>query len=291
MKKKRWGDRRDGRRIREIDGLHAVMPYLMPNRCDSEVYIHEDVDVTEMVKYLKEKNGPAAEYKTTPFHVFVAAFAKTIYHRPLLNRFIAGRRVYERNELTMSFIVKRKFQDEAEELLMTMRVNGDMTLEAVSHKILGDTKELRKEDGSNDMAGVLDFFAKVPRFLMRIFMAFFRFLDFHGWMPKFICDGDTNYSTALLSNLGSIKCDAAYHHLNNYGTNSIIVTIGEIYKAQVINGEGQAEVKDIVSFGITLDERIADGFYFAKSVNLLKRILARPVLLENPIKEVVDYDS
>lgn len=287
---KRWGDRRDGRRIRDLDGVHSIFPYLMPNRTDAEVYINEDIDVTALMQYLKEKNGPDADYKTTAFHAFVMALAKTVYHRPLLNRFIAGKRAYQRDLITMSFVVKRKFQDESEEILMTMPVKDEMMLSDISHKILGDTKEVRQNNGTNDMDKILNTLAKLPRFLLRAFMALLRFLDFHGWVPTFISDGDTNYSTVLLSNLGSIKCNATYHHLNNYGTNSIIVTIGEIHKAQIINADGEAQIRDIASLGVTIDERIADGFYFAKSVTLLKEILANPKTLEEPIKESVNYE-
>ena len=53
MSKKR-GDRKDGTLIRNIDGFHFIMPHLMPNRCDAEVYIEEKIDVTELVKYIDE---------------------------------------------------------------------------------------------------------------------------------------------------------------------------------------------------------------------------------------------
>lgn len=125
---------------------------------------------------------------------------------------------------------------------------------------------------------------------MSFIMIFFRMMDKHDWMPNSLKDGDTNYSTVLLSNLGSIKCGAPYHHLNEYGTNSIVATIGVIHKEPVYADDGSFEIRDIVDFGITLDERIADGFYFAKSVKLLKHIIANPQILDKPFKEEVGYD-
>ena len=118
-----------------------------------------------------------------------------------------------------------------------------------------------------------------------------RILDFFGKMPEAITSGDTNYASVLLSNIGSIKCEAPYHHLNNYGTNSIMITIGEIKKEQVPDKDGILVIRDVVDFGITLDERIADGFYFARSVRLLKYIIENPVLLEEPLREVVEYEG
>lgn len=275
-------DRKDGRWISDLDGFHYIMPHLMPNRCDAEVYIEEHLDVTRLMEYLKEKNGEDAPYKTTLFHVIVTAVAKTIYHRPLLNRFVAGRRLYERNRILLSFVVKRQFQDGAKESLLIMEADGDTTLEHVSRKILGETDHIRREDG-NDMDDFLGLLSRLPRWLMRLFMCIFRFLDFHGWMPDSICSGDSNYTTVLLSNLGSIKCNAAYHHLNNYGTNSIVLTIGKVHKEQVIDEEGNSSIRDIVNIGAAVDERIADGFYFARSIRLIEAILQQPELLEQPV--------
>ncbi|MDO4545388.1 MAG: 2-oxo acid dehydrogenase subunit E2 [Bacillota bacterium] len=288
--KKKRGDRRDGVWIKDIDGFHAIMPHLMPNRCDSEVYIEERLDVTNMMRYLEEKNGPGAAHKTTPFHVFTTAVAKTVYHRPLLNRFINGKRFYMRNKITLAFVVKRRFQDNAEEALLITEVTGDTTLEDMSRKILGESKQIRKE-GGNDMNDLLDNLAKLPRPVMRFVMFMFRFLDFHGWMPESICRDDSNYATVLLSNLGSIKCNAAYHHLNNYGTNSIVITIGQIHKETILDENGTPEVRDVMSIGAAIDERIADGFYFARSIRLLEEILAHPEDLERPIKEEIRNDS
>ena len=285
MGKKR-GDRKDGRWIRDIDGFHFIMPYLMPNRCDSEVYIEELIDVTEMVKYIEAHNSVNKEFRLTPFHVITAAVGKIIYHRPYLNRFVAGRRLYQRNKITLAFVVKLRFNDEAEESLLVTEIKEDTTLEQISRRIAGDAQTIRKE-GGNDINDLLDKLSKLPRWLMRLAMCVFRFLDFHGWMPESICRGDSNYASVLLSNLGSIKCNAVYHHLNNYGTNSIVITIGRIHKELMADDDGNTSVRDVVAIGATADERIADGFYFARSIRMLEEILRDPQQLENKMKSEI----
>lgn len=285
MGKKR-GDRKDGRWIRDIDGFHFIMPYLMPNRCDSEVYIEELIDVTEMVKYIEAHNSMNKEFRLTPFHVITAAVGKIIYHRPYLNRFVAGRRLYQRNKITLAFVVKRRFNDEAEESLLVTEIKEDTTLEQISRRIAGDAQNIRKE-GGNDINDLLDKLSKLPRWLMRLAMCVFRFLDFHGWMPENICRGDSNYASVLLSNLGSIKCNAVYHHLNNYGTNSIVITIGRIHKELMADDDGNTSVRDVVAIGATADERIADGFYFARSIRMLEEILRDPQQLEYEMKNEI----
>ena len=283
------GDRRDGRRVRDIDPMHAFLPYLMPNRCDAEVYLHEEVDVTALLEHIRQKNEQWTDYHTTPFHAIVMAVAKTIWMRPMLNRFICGRRYYDRDVISLSFVAKRRFADHAEESIMILRMKEDDTLSDVTRKIVGDVKQTR-EAGSNDLDQTLATLAKLPRFMLRIVMAAFRFLDFHGWMPAFISDTDPNYTSVLLSNLGSIKCPAPYHHLNNYGTNSVMITIGEIHKATVTLPDGSQQLRDVVDVGMTLDERIGDGFYFARSFKLLQHLLQDPQLLELPLKEEIAYE-
>ena len=117
-----------------------------------------------------------------------------------------------------------------------------------------------------------------------------RILDFFGRVPKSLAAGDPNYATVLLSNLGSIRSPAVYHHLNNYGTNSILVTIGTIHKKEVFREDGSRTVRDIVDVGITLDERIADGFYFGRSWKIVQHLLAHPELLDRPLKEEIDFE-
>ncbi|NLP31406.1 MAG: 2-oxo acid dehydrogenase subunit E2, partial [Clostridiales bacterium] len=105
------GDRRDARRVRDLDPMHQFMPYIMPIRTECEVYIHEKIDITDALAYLNEVNQLNTSYKVTLFHLFLAAISKTIVLRPYLNRFISGRRFYERDEVSLSFVGKKVFSD------------------------------------------------------------------------------------------------------------------------------------------------------------------------------------
>lgn len=289
-KKRNRGDRREARRIRDLDPMHQMMPYIMPNRCDAEVYMNESIDVTDLLQYIKGKNDANPEHRMTLFHVILAAMSKTIIHRPYLNRFISGRRFYERNIVSLSFVAKKQFSDKGEESLMIIRTGGETTLDEISRQVEGEVKEVR-EAGGNDLDGILNLLVKLPRSLLRLFAATLNTLEYFNKMPQFLSDMDPYYTTVLLANLGSIKCGAPYHHLTNYGTNSVIITIGEVHKEYILDKNGNPVVRDVVGIGITLDERIGDGYYFAKSIKLLKYLLINPTLLELPFKEEVSYDD
>ncbi|MBO7709291.1 MAG: 2-oxo acid dehydrogenase subunit E2 [Lachnospiraceae bacterium] len=286
MSKRKWGDRRDGRRVK-APGLQTVMTALLPKRTECEVYLHDTIDATELMKYLNAKNeGVPKEEKITIFHCILTALARMLRERPLMNRFIAGYRMYERNEISLSFVAKRRFADGAEETLMFMVPKDEDTVAEISRKVIGDVREARKsEHATGGIDDLLDKFAAMPRLLMAFLVRIIRYLDFWGINPSFLTAGDPNYSSVLISNLGSIKCPAVYHHLNNYGTNSIMVTVGTLHKEEILMEDGTRQIRDVIDVGATLDERIADGFYFARSLRLIKHICMHPELLEKPLGE------
>jgi len=286
---RKFGDRSDAYRIRDIDGVHFYMAYLMPKRTQAEVYINERIDVTELLSYINEKNS-TGERKVTLFHCVIAAMARTIKMRPLLNRYISGKRYYMRHEISMGFTVKKKFSDHAEETLMIYRPKDDENLVAITDKLSPKVSEAKKENSGQHVDDLLNTVKKLPKPIMNLFMAFINFVDTHGLMPKSFSSVDTNYCTVLLSNLGSIKCNAVYHHLNNMGTNGIVVTIGEIHKEIILDENEQPVVRDVVNIGVTLDERIADGFYFARSLKLIKHLFKNPELLDKTLGEEIDFE-
>lgn len=290
-RKRKWGDRKDAFRVKDITGLNAIMPYVMPNRADSEVCLMDEIDVTELIRYIDRKNAEHPNYKTTIFHCIVFAIAKMVNERPKMNRFIQGRRHYQRYDIIMSFMAKRRFRDGADEAFMNVIPKDEDTLDSISHRIYGDITEMRKsEHSTGGIDASVDTLAKLPRWILIPATRFLRILDFWGKNLTAVTTGDSNYSSVLLSNLGSIKCPSVYHHLNNYGSNSFMVTIGTIHKTEKLMPDGSKEIRDVVDYAATIDERIADGFYFARSLKLVKYLFATPELMEQPFGTPSGFD-
>lgn len=285
----KWGDRRDAVRIRDIDGMHAYMAYLMPRRTEAEVYINETLDVTELLRFIEEKNK-SGERKVTLFHCILAAVARTVKMRPLLNRYVSGKRYYMRKEITMGFVMKKQFSDHAAETLMIFRPKDEQSVTDITDEIQAWVTKARSGEKTKNPDDMLEVIKHFPKPIMSLFVALLHFMDNHGLMPRAFTDVDTDYCTVLLSNLGSIKCDAVYHHLNNLGTNGIVITIGEIHKEMIADETGAFSPRDVISLGVTLDERMADGFYFARSLRLIKYLFKNPALLDKPIGEVIDFE-
>ena len=280
--------RRDGKRVRWPDGYHNILPYIMPKRTEAEVSMTEQFDVTDLVKYMAERNEKEGT-NLKIFHAICTAVARTIYHRPKLNYFISGRTYYERPDITLSFVVKQKFEDEAEETLMFLKVEPDMNFDSISKLIIGDVKKVRKEK-TNDLDKLMDFFGSLPRPFLEAFFGTLRRLEYNGIMPKALTAGDPNYSSVLLSNLGSIRSDSCYHHLSNYGTCSVMITIGVLHKEQKLMDDGTWQERDVINCTFTIDERLADGFYYAKSLRIAKYMLEYPEVMNEPISKPVPVE-
>ena len=290
MAERRFGDRRDAKLLRDTDALHFIMGIIYPNRADNEAYIAERVNLEPIKAYLAEKNVEGIPFKYTFFHVILTALVKTVTLRPKLNRFYANENYYQRNKVTAGFVIKKEFSDGSEEAVALLEARPDATIDTIHEEIRQRVQATRNEQKMNTTDNSMDILNKLPRFLSKAAIRFIRFLDRHGWCPDFLIGDDPNYSSVFLSNLGSIKLRSGYHHLTNWGTCSLFCVIGEKKWTPLYDQNGFVEMRETVDLGLTVDERIADGYYYSKSIRLFKYLLEHPELLEQPLNTEVEYD-
>ena len=278
------------KKIKNIDGIHQIMIDIKPDRCDSDVYINQKMDLTELVKYISEKkeNGKDITY----FHAFLAAIGKILYNRPLLNRYIRNRHVFEHSDVVISFVAKISFDDKSEEVMMMVPILENDNIITISEKVKNKVDALRnketKKEGANS---AIDTLGKLPNVIRVPLVGVLKWCDKKGILPSSLVKDNLYYSSMIVSNLGSIKCGAIYHNITNFGHCSSLATMGEIKKEEIINSDGKKEIRDICEFGINFDERIADGYYFAKSVKLLQYIFDNPSILEEDAGKKIDMDE
>ena len=287
--KKRWGDRFDARWVRELDSLHAFMPYIFPNRTDNEAFLSVSVDLTHLNGYLKMKNESNPESRYSTFQALIAALVRTMTLRPMMNRFIKGCRIYHRDKLTFAFVVKKKFADDAHEALAFIEFGEDDTIDTVHNRLMQEINECRSEKPDNSTAA-MDFLTKFPRPVLRFIMFILNTLEFYGRAPYDLIKTDPNHASIFLTNLGSIGLKAGYHHLTNWGTNSVFIVLGEKTMRPHCDEAGNMTMREYMDLGITLDERIADGYYYSGTVKLLEHLLSHPELLDQRAKEPVNYE-
>jgi len=288
-KKRKWGDRKDGIWLKDLPPLNRIMPGIMPNRADNEAFISLDIDLRPLDAYLARKNEGRDTNKYTYFHVISAAIGRAFVLRPRMNRFICNNKVYQHRKLTLAFVVKKQFNDKAEEGLAFLEYGNDETMDSYHSKIMKIIHKTRRDDVLDTSTNAMDILNKLPQFVINAVVKTTLWLDKHGWAPDFLIGSDPNHASIFLSNLGSIGLPGGYHHLVNWGTNSCFVVLGKKYWKMDYDSQGNGDLHEVIPLGITLDERIADGYYYSGTVALVKELLKNPDLLDQPAFEPVKY--
>ncbi|MCR4676268.1 MAG: 2-oxoacid:acceptor oxidoreductase [Sphaerochaetaceae bacterium] len=281
--------RNDATQVYDIPVYNKIFPFLLKRRSDSLVFHSFEMDVTNTLEYIRKYNAKKPEFRMRFFYVFCAALLRTFVDRPELNRFIAGKRYWQRNELSMNFVVKEKMTDEAPETSNPLYFKEDMVLYDMA-KILDDYINRSKEDSTNNSTdSLISLIMHVPTWLIALFVKILGGLDARGNLPKAIRDADGLHTSMFVSNLGSIGIEgpSPLHHLYEWGTTSLFITLGALERRREFDDEGKVKsCKNVVRIGFTVDERITSGFYFIKSIKHFQSILENPEVLETPPEKI-----
>ena len=269
--------RREGERVKDAPVVRHMLPFLMPTRTESAVYFEQRLDVTDALAWLDARAG--GENPPTFYHVFLLALARTLALRPQLNRFVVGRRLYQRRKLEISFVVKKSFDDRATMTAVKVVFDPRDTLESAGARIAAQIGVGRGEakTATEKEMGIV---TKLPRLVLQGSMRLQRVLDYFNLWPAAAIENDPMYASAFVANLGSVGLDSAYHHLFEYGTCPLFVTLGKIEDENRLASDGSVEARKVVSLKYSFDERIADGFYCARSLELIRDFVENPAKLE-----------
>lgn len=272
--------RTDGTLVPDIPPLRRVIPYLMRTRTESLVYFQQRIEVDELVTWLEETNaGRPHDERVTLFHVFLAAIGRTVRLRPQTNRFIAGRRTYEHDEISVSFVVKQGMTEDAEESEARIVLTGEESVEDVRRLVDDVVRRERSADERGDDDRLVDFFASWPRPVLTGIAGGLRWLDYHNLMPRPLVEAIPLYTSVYVVHAGSIGIDPPFHHLYETGTASAFVAIGRVARQPVVDASGAVVARKCVDVAYTLDERATDGFYFARTSEVIRRLVSEPALL------------
>ena len=282
--KKKFGDRKDGWRLRNVELFFKVIPYIMRTRLDSQNYYEEDIDVEPMMTFLKENREKLPN--VTMMAVFLAAMVRLISQRPQLNRFVVHNKLYAHNTIEFSIAIKRTMTDDGEETMIKPRFDPRDTLMDVQHKLEAAIEAALPEEQTGGIDKVANILGHLPSWLFRfVIWCFFR-MDDHGLLPRVLLDASPWHCSSMYTNVGSLGIGSVYHHLTELGTYSSFFAMGKRERHTVYDETGTAHVNRTVSMKIVSDERICDGYYYAASMRYFRKLLMNPSLLLTPPKYV-----
>lgn len=282
-----FSKRADGVRIKKQSIIEKAAPFFMRDRVGSQQLITSTVRCEPIDKFIQEQRAIGKDYTYTD--ILMSSIVRLFYLRPKLNHFIMHDIKYEHKDITICMVVKKKLSDEGEELTLKFHFDGTETIDEVK-KVIDDTikKNLTTGDEDYKTTKTAGFLCKLPAWMFRTAMWFIRLFDRHNCFTKFISDASCFHCSVFVTNLKSIKLDAIYHHLYDFGTCSVFVAMGKTKVVPYVRDNTEVVAEKVFDLGLTLDERIADGFYFSKTLRIWNNVFEHPecLLEKQPKKEV-----
>ena len=287
-RKKRWGDRREGRLLHNLYAMNKFMPYIMPERSDGCNTYADEFDVTETDAFCKQMIAQGLE-NFSFLHVMLAAYVRTLSQKPAINRFIAGQRIYARNNIEIVMVIKKEMTSESPDTCIKVVFEPDDTVGEVYEKFDRAVEAVKATQAlDSDFDKTANRLASLPRFVLRGIIRLLNWLDYHGCLPEAILRVSPFHGSIFFTSMGSLGIPPIYHHLYNFGTLPMFIAFGAKRKAVELDREGKAVERKYIDFMAVMDERVCDGYYYASSFKYMKMFMHNPSLLEVPPENVVE---
>jgi hypothetical protein len=286
-RRRRLGDRYDGRLLRTLSPIYQMIPYIMRTRVDAHDYFEDRIDIGPAEAWLKRQRA-AGHANLGYLALFVAALVRTISQRPRLNRFVAGQRIYARSQILVSLAFKKRLHEDSPETVVKLHLDPRATVFEVARVIETAVAASKGDESLNVTDRTARLFSAVPGLVLRGAMWLLRTLDFVGLLPRAIHRASPFHATAFVTDLGSLGIRPIYHHLYDFGTVSLFLAFGAKEREHALGPDGRVATRKFISIKVVNDERICDGHYYASAFKFMLGLFRQPELLESPPERVVE---
>ncbi len=272
----------DGTRVPNVHPVRRIMPFIMPVRSGAWVLFEHAIPTAPLAALLERLNvDRPSDRRVTFFHCVLRAIGIALTEYPRLNRFVVGSRLYDRKGIWLAFSAKQRMEKDAPIFTAKIAFDPTETLPAMVDRLMTTLREGRsgKETATDrEIKG----FLTLPAPILRVAVKLQRWLDGWNLLPSGLVKDDPLYASAFVANLGSVGLDAAFHHLYDYGSIPIFVTMGRIHREPLVADDGTVTSREVFVLRYTYDERVEDGFYAARALERLQACLTDPALLTSP---------
>ena len=278
-----FGLRPDGKQVRDIDPIQRIMPHIMKHRHDSQNLTSYDVQCEPFDAFIKNELEDGSSYNY--MHLVIAGIVRLTGLFPRINRFIMNGRIYNRNSIQVSFVVKKGLSADAADTTVKIDFTGRETIAEVRDKVnaaIVANNNMDANNGTDKLARLITF---TPNFLISFLVGTIKFLDKHGLLPAAILRLSPFHTSAFVTNLKSIKGPSIFHHLYDFGTTGLFFAMGKEAMVPVVSGK-EIVIGKRMPMQIVTDERFCDGFYFVTALRKLRELWNNPALMKEPLEEL-----
>ena len=283
----RFGDRKDGRLLRTISPFSKFVPFIMPTRVDRLVGYDESFEVSAVDRRLRQLRVDG--YKRIGIlHFIIACHIRAASMLPGVNRFIAGRRIYAHNDITVVMTVKHSMSTDATETTIKVHFQPTDTIFDVYRKMNEKIEEIKTAEKDNNTEEVANFFSHFPRGVIRFLLALVRIADYYGLLPDSIVEASPFHGSMIVTDLGSLRIGPVFHHIYNFGTLPVFIAFGAKYHKYEISKKRELVDSKYIDTKMVIDEGIVDGHYYAQLLQAYRYMFQHPEILEAPPSKVVE---
>ncbi|MBR6594275.1 MAG: hypothetical protein IKK83_03735 [Clostridia bacterium] len=286
-RRRRFGDRKDGRKVRTLDPMNYVAPYIMPDRDSSTNFIEDRTDTAKLDEYIRQKRAEGLK-GFGALHVFIAAYVRVVSQRPGINRFISRQKIFARNNIEIMLTIKKELTLNATETIVEITPEPDWTATQIYeelNRVITENRDKEEESSFDSAAKALNY---IPGLFLKFTVWFLKTMDYFGLLPKSLLKLSPFHGSMFITSMGSLGIPPIYHHLYDFGNVPMFMSYGAKYKENRIADDGRVEQRTYIDYKITTDERICDGHYYASALKLLRFYLQNPKLLDLPPEHVVE---
>ena len=281
-----FGDRKDGRRVRELNPITRVANYIMPNRNGASNSIRERVEITEIERYIRAKRREGL----TGFgmtEVFLAAYVRIIAQFPAANRFLSGQTIYSRDEdIQFCMVIKKEMTKEAPDTVIKLHLNPHDTAKEVYEKFHAAVEEVHNTPLNSTLDNVARYINYVPGLALKFLIWLLKTMDYFDLLPRFLLEVSPFHGSVFFTSMASLGIPAIVHHLYDFGNLPVFCAFGTKTRARELDAEGKECERKYMTYTFNIDERIVDGFYYAEALKQFNRLLRKPDRLDTPPEEV-----
>ena len=285
-RKRKWGDRKDGRLLRTREPMSVVETFILVDRVGATNFIQDKVEISKAEEYIRRKRDEGL-HGFGLMHVMVASYVRVASQMPAVNRFVSGQRVYARDRIEVNIDIKKEMTLEAPNTCVKIILNPEDTAEEVYYKMKAVIEQEKCSDGS-EFDGVAATLAKFPKLFFKFSIWFLKMIDYFGLLPKSLLEVSPFHGSFFITSMGSLRIPPIFHHLYSFGNVPVFCAIGPKRTAYEIDRNGEIVKKKYMDYTFSTDERIVDGYYFATALRKLRQCFNEPDKLDLPPEQVVE---
>ena len=286
-RKRRWGDRKDGRLLRTREPMSVVETFILVDRVGATNFIQDKVEITKAEEYISRKRDEGLKGFGL-MHVMVASYVRVVAQMPAVNRFVSGQRVYARDRIEVNIDIKKEMTLEAPNTCVKIILSPKDTAEQVYFKMKEVIDGEKGSENESDFDGVAAALAKFPKLFFKFSIWFLKTLDYFGLLPKSLLEVSPFHGSFFITSMGSLRIPPIFHHLYSFGNVPVFCAIGPKRTAYEIDRNGEIVKKKYMDYTFSTDERIVDGYYFATAFRKLRQCFNDPYKLDLPPEQIVE---